>query len=453
MVSFGISQSRWTGACTSLPVNMKLRCLKMNLLSNLFCVSLVLFVSACISSPELELRLNPTNQTEVESETGDETGRIFGEPNPDGKNDDNDNTGNRDPEACAENSAHTESFDLQTAGVSGANVVFLIDESGSMRDEFAKVGQNLSNFVTTIEADANNNYRILFVYNSSLLSDAALDEAVSQNDSVNRVNSETWSKWSDMAFFRAFAKPSFVQNVSMPFPLDLPIFRGFSQAEVMTQDDCDVNDYFRPRQTPDYWRYANFRRTPACITPAMFKNLEDYLLPDIAVNIVSISDDDLNVSWDRQGFSFDDPTLNAYPEVVDAMFRQVLGESGLNSNYLFHSIVGLNANDQGVEEYGESHLALSRRTAGATFDLTQEDWSPLFAELTERVIFSEQSGDLSCKPQQVGAAVKLNGRLLEPQTYVLRTAEKELQLLPEAFSGLADGMTITVEITYRSAGL
>lgn len=392
------------------------------------------------------------------SNQGNDDGFIttpLGQPGDDG-DDGDDNSGG----SCVSGDTETQNFTLNPNTVNGANVVFLIDESGSMSGEMAKVGANLQNFADQISADTSNNYRILFVYDSRVRSHAALNSTVADNANVNRVDSETYSKYADIAFFRAFAKTDYVQVLPDVLPLDSA---DAPNPSPVLPADCGENDFWRPRAAP--WAFKNYYNTPGCVVSGVYDNngvlqhpdLSDYLLPGIAVNIVGISDDDLNVAWDRSTYTpanGDDPSAGGYvassglgyPEVTDLMFRQVLRESGLNENYIYHSIVGFNSADSGVEEVGEAHLALSSKTIGEVYDITRADWSPLFDDLTLAIQFSEQKADLACSPRP-DVQVFFNDTPVSDTNFIVEASEMRVRLLPAAFDGYSGN--IAVKVVYQ----
>lgn len=395
------------------------------------------------------------------SNAGNDDGIIttpLGQPGDDGNGGDDDGEDNGG--SCVSGDTETQNFTLNPDAVNGANVVFLIDESGSMSGEMAKVGSNLQNFADQIAADTSNNYKILFVYNSRIRSNAALNDTVRDNPNVNRVDSETFSKYADIAFFRAFAKTDYIQVLPDLLPLDSA---DAPNPAPLLPADCGDNDFWRPRAAP--WSNKNYYNTPGCVVSGVYDNngvlqhpnLSDYLLPGIAVNIIGISDDDLNVAWDRSAYtpaSGDDPAAPGYvassglgyPEVTDLMFRQVLRESGLNENYIYHSIVGFDSGASGVEEVGEAHLALSSKTIGEVYDITRADWSPLFDDLTLAIQFSEQKADLSCTPRP-DVQVFFNNTPVSDANFIVEPSEMRVRLLPAAFEGYSGD--IVVKVVYQ----
>lgn len=407
-----------------------------------------LLMTSCAGGFE-SIKLDKASNSNNPGDDGDSSarGRDTGGDETDNTNDGDNNNSNDGNKECLSGDPSNQSFSLTVDSVSGANVVFLIDDSGSMANEFAKVGDNLRKFANDISAQAGNNYRIAFVYNKNKLNDSDLQAAIDDVAEVRYAESETWSKWADMGFFRAFAKSSFDQVLPPTIPVDDPTYMGITLDNVKTLADCGANDYFRPRQMPDYWFSPNFNHTSACISPVSHLNLSDYLLSDTVVNIVGISDDDLNTSWDRAGFNPSPSSdQNAYPEMVDLMFKKVLSDGGMRSDYIYHSIVGMNQDDPGVEEYGESHLALSKHTGGSSYDITQADWDPLFNQLREAVIYSEQSVDLSCSASSV--KVFIDNIEIDSSLFQVSPDGRRISLLPAAFTGMDSGQVVSIRVEY-----
>lgn len=364
-------------------------------------------------------------------------------------------------DACDTSDALVESAQLTPDSISGANIVFLIDDSGSMANEFQKVVWELREFIDGITSATGNNYRIMLVFdkdkaairNRSFYRDLAKTDLIDDpnpfvdqiaDPNVFYIEKETWSKHSDIALYQAFGNAGAFQSLPAVLPVDQP----WSLPSI-TLGDCNLaGEYFRPRHNVSDYGVG----TLGCYSTEDDGRLGNYLLGDFVVNIVSISDDDLNVNFDRANFDFDVPAMDAYPEVTDLMIRDVVSDLGEGTGYQWHSIVGPvgSQSGSGIDKDGIAHLALSKRTSGAVYDIREDDWQPLFSNLQEQIIYSEQRVSLSCEPKSENIQVKLNGTPVDAANFVVLDVDKKVQLLPGAFDGYPSGQVLAVQVTYYS---
>ncbi len=328
----------------------------------------------------------------------------------------------------------------------GANVVFLIDDSGSMDREISKVVEQIQKFISGINSASGNNYRIVLIFNTTVDAPRKLSPGANPfqtqlaNPNVKYIEQRTWSKWADIAFYRAFAPASFMQAMPSPIPEDKP-FSGAS----MTADSCSgPGKYFRPR---DY--QSNFFNTPGCVSAVSSAiAVESFLLPNIAVNIIALSDDDLNVAFNRTQFSATDPEKNAYPEISYLMMKQVLAPLGLATPMVYHSIVGT-ATGPDIPKVGTAHMALSKKTNGGIHSITLSSYQPIFADLQEKIIFAEKSVELQCAVRADKAPqVMFNGQEVETQNYSVTVGDKVVRFKPEAFDNYDPSAAIDVRVDY-----
>jgi len=343
---------------------------------------------------------------------------------------------------CTPGTQRDETFLLTPNYVSGANVVFLIDDSGSMTNEIAKVVNEVQGFIDGILSQAEN-FKMLLIFDKD---GAAIRSGwgganpfapqIADPD-VFYFEMETWSKWADMAFARVFMPFDFIQTLPDVIPADTP----YVGLPVEPSDCQGAGKYYRPR---DY--QSNFNGTPACISAVLGQDISQVLLPDITVNVVTLSDDDLNVAFDRADFDFTDPNKNAYPEITDLIFSDVISSLDNNAGYKYYSIVG-DTSGGGINRIGTAHLALTKRTGGAFFDIRSEDYGPLFDQLQEQIIYSEQGTNLICSPTEV--QVTINNIPVDPQYYQVMIDQKRIQLLPGAFDGFPPDEQLSVKVSYR----
>lgn len=428
--------------------------------------SFTLLMTACAGAPSL------TTLSSSSESNGNTPGRVDF-PNP------------LDPATCDQGAIHVETHTLDVESRSaGSNIVFLLDDSGSMSEEFTKVRNQIGSFLSQIRAATESPTRVILLFDDStsavrgatpsgqaqpfssyLQAPDPLDPA---KPAVQYLDYQTWSKWSDLSFFYAFAPAGFAQASLSSIPEDRPFdATGALLSAVVSSSDCSGSgQWYRPRYG-EYRRqngsaYPNFSgpgsggsivnegaqtiETPACVTALNHgRAIADYLLPGKTLNVIAVSDDDLNVNFDRVHFSMSDPTMNAYPETVYAMFKSVTQPLG-DVSIRYHSIVGRSW-QAGVEAIGDAHLALSKFTGGSSYDITASDWSPIFNQLSGEIIYSEKNQALVCSIQtNRSIVVKFDGQVLSSEHYRIILAENKIQFLPSAFAGRSG--TIQVEIRY-----
>lgn len=399
---------------------------------------------ACAPNIELEKKAKNVVGDDVDSDPSDNE---FEHPfNPGDEN---------EASFCETTEVVEEKFVLDPDSISGANVVLILDDSGSMAGEFQKVVLEIQDFIDGITAATDNNYRIGLIFdkskpaingrnfydtNGQLIANPNPFHRQIDGEKVFYFEKETFSKWADMAFARVFMPITYMQSLPSSIPLDVP-----NSGAVLSPEDCaGMGKYFRPR-TPQ----INFYNTPGCIYSQDAYDITDYFLEDITVNIVTVSDDDLNVNFDRANFDWSDPEKNAYPEIVDLMFKDMIKPLGEDVSYIYHSIVGPTPGG-GIDLPGIAHMALTKKTEGGLHDIRTNDWAPLFDLLQEQIIFSEQKADLQCAPA-ANLEVRFNNNLVDPENYRLVTAQKRVRLLPAAFDGYDPGTPIQVKISYVPA--
>ena len=346
--------------------------------------------------------------------------------------------------ACTES---VYSGEIIPASTRGANIVFLIDDSASMDGEIAKVVGQIQKFINSINDATNSNYRIILIFNTNVDAPKRLSPyanpfaAQLTNPHVKYIEQRTWSKWADIAFFRAFAP----LNYSQKFPLPIPVDRPYSGAAMQPSQCRGPGKFFRPR---DY--QSNFFNTPGCINALSTGiSASSFLLPNIAVNVIAFSDDDLNIAFDRAQFDRLDPTKNAYPEITYLMMKDLLSPLGAMTPFIYHSVVGMNPGESGVELVGKAHMALSKKTKGGIHSITLSDYQPIFQDLQDSVIFAEKSIKLTCSIRKnIAPQILFNGVLLDSSHYTAAEGDSVIRFDPSAFEGLDPNSPVQVRVQY-----
>jgi len=372
-------------------------------------IGIFLLTSGCANAPDLIFKGDSTNKESGDDEDGNLTG------------------GNCD-------SAQTQDFSINPASSRAANVLFVIDDSGSMSDEIQEVVSKIEPFLQGLQAATADQLRLGLLFDHSKeafnYTKALYNSSTNQNPfapyidnvRVHYFQSETWSHWADVGFFKAFGKGDYIQTFPTPMPTD---FEG------VTASSCSgAGKYFRPR------RDQPWGSSPTCNSSNKRLSLTNYFTPDVAMNVVMFSDDDLTASTSG---------------LVREMYRGVLNELTPNAPFYYHSIImtdnlGLAS---GQERMGHVHMGLSEMTNGMVFDLRENDYGPVFSQLKDRILFSEQTVSLSC---EISASrtpqVIFNGVILNPSLYSYVVGSKQIRLDPDIFTPDQIGTTIPVRVTY-----
>jgi len=413
-------------------------------------LSLAIFMAACASDPLLHDINNPSANI---GGAEDDIEQDFEHPeNP--------------LETCESGLEGEETFGLTVDAAEAFNVVFILDDSLSMDPQIESVVNQMQNFISSLLASTldGESLRILLVFdeNQSVFNgfwdgttkNPFKQQGLIDNERVFHFNQRTGSKWADIAFYRVFGPDDYVQSLPSVIPNDNPQ----SGVSVPLSSCSPTGTYYRPRVDPYTqdvgwpWTNNNFWNYQPCISSVQNKDLSDYLIPGAPVNVVTLSDDDLNANFDRFGFHPYDDNRNAYPEIIDLMFKDLVGVLG--SSYHYHSIINVedictDPEEWCFQEIGTAHWALSQASGGSVFDIQLEDYTPIFNDLIDTIVYSSQGRDLKCTPVESSAKVFLNGQVMSSDTYTVNASNKRLTFKPEFFEGLQSGQSIEVKIQYQ----
>lgn len=428
------------------------------------------FTIGCAQAPTLQDSLSATQDGGDGRTGGDDSGRITkGFPNPTTAAASIPPSPEGPPVTgtlqCSKPEAYSSTF--TPSSIRGANVIFLIDDSGSMNEEIQWVIDQVGTFINRINTATNANYRFILVYDYSKgafrnvtfrdPTGAIIDSVVhpnpldylADNKKVFYFKRETWSKWADIAFFRAFAPRTYMQTLptnllTASFLLDRP---PSGVATVSSSSCSGQGKYFRPR----YAGYGdnNFGSTPACISASgNAVDLSSLLIKETSVNFISLSDDDLNVEFDRANFEITDNSKNAYPEVILNMLNDLIKPLGSNLPVRYHSIVGLPSSNSSIANIGAAHLALTKKTGGFYHDIEDRNYQTAFNGIANNVIFGEQVITLPCPIGSAAPQVSLGGRMLPADQFSFTVGKNVIRLSPSAFAPSDIDKTLTAVVTY-----
>lgn len=371
---------------------------------------------------------------------------------------------------------------IQPSSAHGANVVILLDDSGSMTDKIQRVVTELRSFILQLTASTSDNYRLILIYdytkqafageqfrdsNGQVISDPNPFAPQIDNQKVFYFRQETFSTWADVALFKTFAFSDFSQVLPIPIPLDQP-----SSGAPKTFDSCLgagsplPGKWFRPRFGSNQFSISSCIVSTRLRSDMSSPRAFDKLLPNTAINVMAVSDDDLSVNFNRSNFSLTDPNKNAFPEISWNMMQQVLLPPSIdpstNPPVVYHSVVGLNAADKSanrIADIGTAHLALSKHSGGGVFDILSTDYGQIFNSLHRRIVFSDQALDLKCAPV-LGQSIEVRFNrgdgsgfvTVDPSLYSLDSTNRRVTFNANAFQNSDEGRTIQVQIRYLNTG-
>lgn len=347
-------------------------------------------------------------------------------------------------------SEQTENLSVTPNSSRGANVVLALDDSGSMGNEIDHVVSVIDGFIRDLILATQDNLRLILVFSMTGMNgsngsafgsgDPNPFLSVIDNQRIFYVDEATGSRGSDIALFKTFSMNDFMQQLPAIIPSD---------AGNATAASCaGAGKYFRPRantgldQTPDACIVSPGRsgQSGSTLTGPL-----GHLIPDVAVNFITVSDDDNNVAGEF--------TANPYngADLVLGMLRKATEPLGSNVPIYYHSIVGTPTwptGTSGIARYGSKHMAMSARTGGLVEDIRENDYNDVFENLTERIIYSEQVVTMQCEfSESRTPVVTLNGTILSSDKYQYSPASKSLRLLPTAFEGMPSG-SLSLRVVY-----
>lgn len=263
-----------------------------------------------------------------------------------------------------------ESFPLSAAQQSKVDIVWVIDNSGSMKEEAAQVRQNLEQFLRSVDAGTDLNFALISAYEPiggvAVSTDVGLPAAYANNPRYRHINIEVGSNDPLALVASAVCRPS----------CTLPPITGLGTFNV-AHIEGRLNGFFRPQ------------------SHAVF---------------VVVTDDNARWVTDQNFLSLVKPSIPS----VDI---KVFGFVGLTPGSAdFFPLAGT----CDIAAEGTAYKNLARASGSEVFDICQADWSASFGKLTQAVIASAQSDFTIARPKvsQV-TSVSLNDRELSPQEYAV----------------------------------
>jgi len=289
----------------------------------------------------------------------------------DGKGTTGGTTGNGNPTAaCAAKSSLTELLPLVVNQTQqNTNVVFMIDTSGSMKEEALRLRANLEGFVSRVKSEALSQQRIRFAVvgtegsifdrNSPLL--PAPYRANALVDDVYWHYNLVFSRDKFLATLGVLGASSY-QPAGAIFPTII------DKSKYRTIADLDVSS------------------TSAC----RGTNLYDC---DALNHVVIVTDDGETLSGCTPGMLRSNPSC--IEDTFDSTLKTHLAKTG--SSYRLHaihytstSVPTATCTPGTAGDIWTPYTSLATATGGLSLDLCQDDWNPLFDQLKERIVGSSR---------------------------------------------------------------
>jgi len=356
---------------------------------------------------------------------------------------------NSDP--CS--SAQTFSASLRPDSAQKLNVMLLIDDSGSMSmpqnglpSTITRVVTNIQSFIQNLAAAVpdSNDLRLGLMFNQNPGSAFGGNNPFSpylNGSSIFHINEQTNSQASDIAMFKRFAPSDFTQVFPNPFPSDI----RYAPNTSLFTPTCGANAYSRPTR---HNLSISGGSTTYCINRySSTLKIEDYFHQGV-VNIVAITDDDLNTSFGS------DPNNPEGSRFIYNMYRTLVAPVG--SNFIYHSIVGTSTADlfvtgdgASIVRPGTAHMMLSNLTGGGVFDVRNPDYNAVLSSLSQQAIFASQTLSLTCAIKaERPAKVYFDGKALDATHFQAQPGTNSLLFNSSAFSAGDESRTINVTVEY-----
>ena len=323
------------------------------------------------------------------------------------------------------------------------NVMFLIDDSGSMVSIVQEVANRIQSFVQSLASSVSDpsNLRVglMFDVNAQAFAGVNPFSSVINGTTVSHFNDRTNSQASDIAMFKRFAMNSFSQILSDPFPTDVRYFPNTAFALPM----CADNQYERPTR---HNLNVSGGSTSYCNAPQRMNAIETSFLSGSPLNLIAVSDDDLNTSYG------DDVSNPEGSRFVANMYDSLTAPLGVG--FVYHSIVGTTEGDfvpgsgdaANIVRRGDVHMMLSSLTGGSSYDVRTTDYGAMLNELVRQAVFSSQTISLAC-PISASRVPQIffDGQPLSAALFQANVGENSILFHPSAFQ---DADMIQVEVRY-----
>lgn len=360
-----------------------------------------------------------------------------------GGGDDQDGGGGGSPHTPSKYSRETESFVVQGQNVNAPlDLVWIIDNSGSMSEEAQQVESNLGKFIDVVKSKTD--LRMAVVSAQSGPQGVRVPASATSIVKVVDFQVESWDALTLLA---------------MSFCDDQKIARGadaFSAIpRTLRMDDLKDEEFcalISLQVKPPHIYHSRANRL-------IQNNLGDarFYRDDAAKAFVIVSDDDSVTQWTlTEGFDY------GWPDVPWSFWINGISAKNFQSKlarrfptqpykvFSFIDPVGASKRPKADCGYvkGQQYLNLSSATKGMSFDICEQDWSKHFDHLIDSVVALAQNQfklKHGSRVRQI-VEVKINGTVVPPSMYAL-SSNGALEL-DRSVTDSAIGKTVQVIYEY-----
>lgn len=276
-----------------------------------------------------------------------------------------------------------ESVFIEPAG-NKADILFVIDNSGSMSDEQKEVARRISHFFTTIKK---------------------LDWR------VGIITTDPYAINPDSGLPNLLADGALLAYPNGRYFLD-------SQMSINQARDQFAQTIYRPERGNGHER--GIRNTYRAIQRSLYpqqdirnQRLHDFFRTKASLSVVLISDED-ETTKDGAGQLLSDQKMSQGSELT-GYIHQVWGA---NKRFQFNSVIvrpGDNFCIDQFERFGVAYAQLSQRTGGVIEDICANDYSGVLKKIAAGVVNLQKVYKLKCQPQDIDGDGHLDFEVIKTQ--------------------------------------
>ncbi|NRA68933.1 MAG: hypothetical protein HRU19_30900 [Pseudobacteriovorax sp.] len=251
-----------------------------------------------------------------------------------------------------------EVFSLETQK-SPLDMVWVIDNSGSMSEEAEQVRNNFKKFTASVEDATNLNLALISRIGSS---GTNMELEPSDRDKGYIELDQEIGSWNSLALLAAATCPVSTTDVSNGFGNNIKVCninsfgdntsRAFGKEDELTEIRGKLQSFYRPEATKVF---------------------------------VVVTDDDATA-------------------VNHEHITQAFVDQGIKP--IFYSFSGSGSSSCSIASTGTSYIELAKKTNGAVFDICENDWTQHFEQLKKSVI-SKTNANFELASQPMGSSVKV----------------------------------------------
>lgn len=290
--------------------------------------------------------------------------------------------------------SHTESFTLQ-ANNNELDIVWIIDNSGSMTEEAAQVRSNFSKFISSVSEETDLKLALISA-DSPIRGTADTSVRLSSSDIAAGHVQLDLAVGSTNAMAIAAAASCDSQGTNLEYIPTNRFGGDLDQNATLCGED---NFYYTEEFQEKFPGSSRFIESPEIISAASGR-LTSFFRPNATRAYVFVTDDNAQTVNQRN-----------FAEMVSS-------EDTKPIIYAFRGVI--NATNCEVANPGEAYEEVSAASGGKVFDICERDWTQHFSSLTESVIKQANNKftlEFSAIPSSLRVAI--NGKNLSSQDFTL----------------------------------